>query len=835
MRHSFLPSLVAALVASTLGASPGHAQVVPEPATLPQYRPTVTTAPNGVPVVAIRTPSRAGVSRNHFQQFDVEGRGVILNNSPVATGTALGVTVRGNPVLGNRPAQVILNEVYSGAPSLLQGPIEVAGPRAEVVVANPAGITCTGCGFINASRATLAVATPIFGEGLQGRVTGFRAGAGNLLIGAGGFYGPELDQAALIAQAIRVEGTAHVRGLLAAVAGVGTVEVTPQGTLGMVTPKANLERPEVALDVSALGGMYAGQITLVGHGRSLGVRNQGTLEASAGDLVITAAGRLDNAQLIRSAGALRLAGDGIRSLGALVSEGDLSVHGADVILQGDVHSGGDMSLGATAGSLYLAGAYVEAGRALSLSAAEHLGVYDSQVRGQEMLVDAGSLYNDNSALLQTGRGMMDIRVRGVLDNKTGLIASDGGIFVTLQGDARPNGRWGTPGPLQLTAGGRLTLGGAQFDAGQIRLEGAEIVNPASSQMTGVHELQLVATGPQGLLNEGVIEAGQLDIQSTRLVNKGRLSATVQSINADEVTNTGILEAYQMAMRAGRLDNQGLINAVDVAIDAGKVDNHGRALISGERVSIAADELNNLGDGTEAPVILARSQMDLGIGTLLNTEHARIASEGMLNVAGALDSQRYAIGRARSIINSSATLESGARLYLSTDELSNTDLHFAMADFSITPERVQRVEMDPDGHGYAYDLTRFGIETRVVASDPGRISSGGPLVIEAGHLRNDKSLITTTSSMYLLTSQLENILGEGRREVHQAGTLTEFWRTVQEGRATAGQRVSVVNALPVSTTLWLGALDAPSNLLPAGLTSNAGTSGSGIVSPISSQP
>jgi len=114
----------------------------------------ILNAPNGVPLVNIQTPSAAGVSRNSYSQFDVNSNGVILNNSRNNVQTQLGGFVQGNPYVAAGTARVILNEVNSSNPSLLNGYVEVAGSRAQVVIANPAGISCNGCGFINASRAT---------------------------------------------------------------------------------------------------------------------------------------------------------------------------------------------------------------------------------------------------------------------------------------------------------------------------------------------------------------------------------------------------------------------------------------------------------------------------------------------------------------------------------------------------------------------------------------------------------------------------------------------------------------------------------------------------------
>nr|WP_058936987.1 filamentous hemagglutinin N-terminal domain-containing protein [Roseateles depolymerans] len=141
-------------------AASADSRVIADPSAPGSQRPTVLTAPNGTTLVNIQTPSVAGVSRNTYSQFDVGATGVILNNSRTDTSTQLGGWVQGNPWLGRGEAQVILNEVNSSAPSQPHGYVEVAGRRAEVVIANPSGIQVDGGGFINASSATLTTGTP---------------------------------------------------------------------------------------------------------------------------------------------------------------------------------------------------------------------------------------------------------------------------------------------------------------------------------------------------------------------------------------------------------------------------------------------------------------------------------------------------------------------------------------------------------------------------------------------------------------------------------------------------------------------------------------------------
>ena len=151
-----------------------HGQVVADPGAPGNQRPTVLQAPNGVPLVNIQTPSAAGVSRNTYKQFDVDQQGAILNNSRANTQTELGGWVQGNPWLARGAARVILNEVNSSNPSQLRGYVEVAGNRAQLIIANPAGISCDGCGFINADRATLTTGQPIINGGSL-EATGCRA------------------------------------------------------------------------------------------------------------------------------------------------------------------------------------------------------------------------------------------------------------------------------------------------------------------------------------------------------------------------------------------------------------------------------------------------------------------------------------------------------------------------------------------------------------------------------------------------------------------------------------------------------------------------------------
>ena len=269
-----------------------HAQIVADPTAAANQRPTVLSAPNNVPLVNIQTPSAAGVSRNTYRQFDVQQQGAILNNSRTNVQTQLGGWVQGNPWLATGSARVILNEVNSSNPSLLKGTVEVAGQRAQVVIANPSGVTCDGCGFINANRATITTGTPIMNSG---SLDGFRVQGGMVTITGNGMDASAADYTDIIARAVQINAGIWANQLNV-VTGTNRVciDQTTNDPSVSGTTTGTGATPAFAIDTGQLGGMYAGKITLLATESGVGVRNAGKLYASVGDVLITANGQLQN-------------------------------------------------------------------------------------------------------------------------------------------------------------------------------------------------------------------------------------------------------------------------------------------------------------------------------------------------------------------------------------------------------------------------------------------------------------------------------------------------------------------------------------------------------------
>ncbi|NMZ32137.1 filamentous hemagglutinin N-terminal domain-containing protein, partial [Pseudomonas protegens] len=277
-------------------------------------------AGNGVPIVNIATPNGSGLSHNKFSDYNVGQQGLILNNATGRTQeTQLGGIILGNPNLGGRAANVILNEVNGGSPSQLKGYTEVAGQAAHVIVANPYGVSCNGCGFINTPKATLTTGKPVIENG---QVQRYQVDQGSVAIEGAGLNASNIDQFEIITRSAKINAEIQARHL-AVIAGANDVDAK---TLNATARTANpADAPQLAIDSSALGGMYAGAIKLVGTEAGVGVKLDGKLIASGGDIQLDANGQLRMADATAEKGAVAIKAGSLEAQGAVYAGSELKV------------------------------------------------------------------------------------------------------------------------------------------------------------------------------------------------------------------------------------------------------------------------------------------------------------------------------------------------------------------------------------------------------------------------------------------------------------------------------------------------------------------------------
>ena len=281
--------------------------------------PYVTETATGIPFVQIARPDGSDVSVNRYEAFSVPESGAILNNAFLFSNTQLAGYIEGNPNLSGGPARIIVNEVMSDRPSKLRGFLEVAGTKADVIIANPNGIYVDGAGFLNASRAILAAGRTE--QDAAGSYAGFRIDDSRIDISGKGLDARGADSVEVYARAVAVNA-----GLWANHAKIvaGRNAVARDGSLSPFTSETADVPPQYAIDLADIGGMYANRIALVGTEKGLGVNLTGQISAT-------------------QAVSLDVKGN-LKTTGTLYSDGDLSVRSEQIENTNLIYGGNNTSI-----------------------------------------------------------------------------------------------------------------------------------------------------------------------------------------------------------------------------------------------------------------------------------------------------------------------------------------------------------------------------------------------------------------------------------------------------------------------------------------------------------
>ncbi|RFA38785.1 hemagglutinin repeat-containing protein, partial [Alkalilimnicola ehrlichii] len=711
------------------------AQITVDPKAPGNQQPTLLQTPNGLPLVNIQTPSAAGVSRNSYRQFDVQQQGAVLNNSRTSTQTQLGGWVQGNPWLSQGEARIILNEVNSSRPSHLSGYIEVAGQRAEVIIANPAGISVDGGGFINTSRATLTTGTPI----LQGgSLEGYRVREGTIAIRGQGLDTSQTDYTQLLSRAVEVNAGIWAQDLQV-VTGVNDIAYSG-GAVGAVrTSSSDQPDREFALDVAALGGMYAGKITLIGTEAGLGVSNAGHIGASAGEIAITADGRLVNTGSITASGEAGAAGD------LAIRSGDgISNDGGSIYAQGNARLDSGGNVDNRRGGLIAAQGNVDietTGRN-SRIASDRQSSLVAGMTPDGALATAGaselSLRAGESVQLQ-GQGIAtgDVRLQAdVLDLSGSLISGNRVAAVAQAGDIRATGAQLSADNMQLHTRHTLHTDQAELTAEQLELQAHSWNNRQGSVVqTGAADLELALEG-DFINTDGYLASNSetLTIQAHRLDNRQGQILAVESAELtvqEELNNTdGLLTANRsLSIQAGALDNaEGVIQSTqaDVKVQvSGRLDNTG--LLQAEQdLQVDAGQLSNTGD-----------LYSYDGSVRLNVE-GRAENAGLIAARGDVG-----LTAGEFVSSAEATLAAGL---LAGGDLAET------ADLSI------RTQNDLHIGGQVLSAGNLDIDAAGMQLEQGQLQAIGRLRIEADHLENaaGSEIVSGGDAQFAIREALNNL-------------------------------------------------------------------------------
>ncbi len=251
---------------------------------------SVFQARNGINVINIAKPNPNGISKNTYTDFNISSEGVVFNNSTSEGRSRLAGIILGNSnyTIGDS-ARLILNQVTSSNSSSLEGFGEVFGSNAGVIIANPNGISCSGCGFINASQVSLVTGTVNDDSISSGNPTFNINNDNKITISGDGFNGSEVDYLNLVSRYHSIQAQITAKEKIRILSGNNTYD-SNNFTLNSTTGVA--QNGEFAVDISALANMQAGSIIVIGTEKGLGVNSQGRVVASLSGVEIDSAGKM---------------------------------------------------------------------------------------------------------------------------------------------------------------------------------------------------------------------------------------------------------------------------------------------------------------------------------------------------------------------------------------------------------------------------------------------------------------------------------------------------------------------------------------------------------------
>ncbi|SDG96623.1 hemagglutinin repeat-containing protein [Dyella sp. 333MFSha] len=700
MTHTLALALLVAFVGAPVAS---QAQVAG--AANPAHRPTVDTAANGTPVVNIVAPTQGGVSHNQYEHFNVDPKGLILNNGAAVSQTQQAGYIVGNANLATgQSARIIVNEVTSQNASSLRGFTEVAGNRAEVIIANPNGISCDGCGFINTSRGTLVTGTPVFGG--DGSLAAFRVTRGTLAINGAGLNGTGTDRLDLIARTVAANAKVWANELNV-VTGANQVNY---GDLSAQAIAGEGATDGVSLDVAALGGMYANKIRLVGTEAGVGVRNAGELATQGGDFTITQEGRLELTGRTTSTGQLAIQGAALSNSGTLAAGSNVAVTTTGALdNSGTIYGTSDTSIDA-AGALTNSGKLYAVGGSLGVnaSAITNSGAGDVYA-GKRVTLRAGSI--DNAASVESGTEL-SLQANDRLGNTGTIIA--GGAAGLDAATLDNSGRISLAGQASLHASRALTNSGNIVAGGDTAIHSANVTNNSQIQSGGdlVVSTAALTLGAQGVLYAG--HALTIDVDG-KVSNAGQIYATTNaSLHAGSLDNGNLLRAdgNLVVDVAGDIVNTGAMQAAQkLALDAsGALTNSGKLYaIGGALEATAGQALNNAASGD----IYAQTDVSLRGGSVSNA--------GTAEAVGSV-----AVAANTTVDNSGKLLADTGNATLIATDIAQRGTVSAVGDISLTASQ---------------NLTHTGTTVAdrdlsvaaVAVTNSGHLQAGRDVAIDAGTL------------------------------------------------------------------------------------------------------
>lgn len=479
----------------------------------PNYRPTLLRSDNDIPIVNIRSINEHGVSRNQFGQFDIDNKGVVLNNSFFNTNSLLAGKIDGNFWLANGSAKTIVNEIYHAHPTVLNGKIEVAGQPANIIIANPNGLNINGAEFINAHQQILTTGTVDY---QQGQPTHIQVKQGTIQIDGKGLNTGQTQVsdkkrfAQLFSQMTNIQGQIIGQDdVVQVIAGNNKISLTPEMTAQDIQAQGIKNHPssqtgQISVDIGQMGQVYANGIHIVSTADGVGVKQAGQLKAHQ---------------------FLTLQADG-----KIVNTGETKANGLVEMIGGDIELGNSRI---DAGAIHLQSTKGEVDwQNAQLNISKH-----------EVLENNPELKAENGSLAVHSHQDMTVLADKTLKNVGDIrLSSDGKLI--LQGIGGEKGR-GSEKNLSIQAGGSVQLAGKDVD-----VQGSDI---QAQQGIAIYatEKDVKLSGISSDV-EPFKDEGRIDELNTEM---SRVDGHINTLQQDSIYQTALREKEKVEQQLHQLEKE----------------------------------------------------------------------------------------------------------------------------------------------------------------------------------------------------------------------------------------------------------------------------------------
>lgn len=745
----------------------------------------VYNAKNGVQVIDIATANSAGISHNRYVNYNVDPSGQVLNNamqtpSQLTVMTELAGKIMTNANL-NTSAKVILNEVTGTSRSALNGHIEVAGAKADVIIANPYGITCSGCGFINTDQATLTTGTPKFSA--DGNLTHFNISQGNITVNGAGLNANSTSLLRLLSRSLNVDAQVNAQQL-EAVAGANQYDYATGKTTAIAAADAAVQ---YAIDSTQLGGIYANRIRLIATEQGVGVRMAGDAAASAEDFTLNASGEIELKNKISAKQNINIQNNSaqlqnLNIAGTLTSSnihvGNTGQNNLNVNLNGGTLYA-DKAIEVESQSLTADDAKIQAKLDLSLNTSAKMAMHNSLVDAGNLHVSSGEFIASDS-LLNSAKDITLNTAQDITFNNSNVAANRDISLKASQGnldlaDVKLKGQ-------QLSLEANKLLIDAEASVLNIQIQAHDQLTIAQNAMLiSQNKTSIDAQKNADLFGKLYSTDVEMNIAGTLNSGKDTLISVQNSniVKAKDINLNGTWEAADLTINAeNRLKQEGSAYALNhLSLNANTVDVYGTA-VSGQKFSANAKqdltlhqqagiessdslELNAQNiqlDGYAAAVnvVSATAENHLNTG-----EASKLESNGTLNLTSKnadvnLKGSTYATQQnitAKNSINTAQTAQAitVGNLQLMAQALNNAGSIRTQSETKAVVKKIQNQGQLSSG--------KFDLSTLDSLTNSGRIISDQDLVIQSAELKNEQDALIASNQnlkVYLSGNTLNNM-------------------------------------------------------------------------------